>query len=244
MLSAIKELRATSLFSKRLTYAEDVLISFFCYKNASKIVGINSGFYFYRIHSSQSVIAHSEAKIRNQVASVGEVLSTALSHLPETETGKKMREDIKRWQELMSRTHYSMAKYGGFTSLYPFIKEVYGVEKLAMPKLADSESYLKSELLGDNFAEIDLALEKIFLSEGDLSVSYKKSSVFISRILETAEEISGKKITRKKRGADVTVPSPRVKIRDRVIHNFFVYKLGMLLFKKGSRIRKFLKSHL
>ena len=245
MLSAIKELLFSWRSEKRLTYAEDVLLSFFCYKNSKKIISVNSGFYFYRIHSAQSVTVASEEKLKNQIECMSAVFSVMLANLPEGDGRKKAEENILLWRELMSRTHYSSARYGGYASLLPFIKESYSVNKLRLPVLSDSAAYSESELLGDNFDEIDEALTKVFLSkEEDITVSYKRSSLVIRRNIETIAKVSGKNIAYKKKGADMKIPAPKIKIRDRIIHNAFVYRVGMILFKKGSRARNFLKRHL
>ena len=244
ILSAVAQLSSFRKSEKRLTYAEDVLLSFFCYKNSKKIINIHSGFYFYRIHSAQSVSVGNEEKLKSQIECMSEVFDIMLENLSECEGYGEIKKDIFLWRELMSRTHYSSARYGGYDSLFPFIKEKYAIEKLSLPRLSDSSEYSKSELLGDNFDEIDKALTRVFLSEGDITVSYKKSSLAAGRIIDTLRRVTDKNIEYKKKGADIEIPAPKVKIRDRIIHNAFVYRVGMILFKKGSRARNFLKRHL
>ena len=124
------------------------------------------------------------------------------------------------------------------------IKEKYGVEKLQLSKFSDGKAYTKSELLGKNFPEIDAALTDIFLTKDNITINYDKSSVFISRIISTLSAISEKEIKYRKKNADITVPKAKNKFIDIIIHNDFVYKIGLILFKKGSRARNFLKRHL
>ena len=52
----------------------------------------------------------------------------------------------------------------------------------------------------------------------------------------------GKKIKVSPEGRKL--PTPRVKLIDRIIMNNVVYSLGLIFFKKGSRIRAFLKKHI
>lgn len=244
VLSAVDELRGTGLYDKRLTYSEDALLSFFYFKHAKKIITITSGFYFYRIHSAQSVVPNDNQKLQRQIDCMSLVLNTMLSSLPNGKYTEQMKEDIIYWKGLMSRTHYSNARSGKFYELYPIIREAYGVKKLRLSRLSDGKVYIKSELLGKNFEEIDNALTAVFLSEKDLTVSYDKSSVFTKRILSTASELSEKEITYKKVDADIKIPKAKNKFIYLLIHNVIVYKIGMLLFKKGSKARNFLKKHL
>ena len=244
VISAVEELSKTKIFGKRLTYAEDTLLSFFYFKYSKKVVSVNSGFYFYRIHAYQSVVPTDKEKLRGHIECMSAVFETMLTSLPEGKYTDIIRENIISWKALMSRTHYSSAKAAGFSDLYPIIKEKYGVEKLQLSKISDGKAYTKSELLGKNFAEIDNALTEIFLTKKDLTVNYDKSSLFISRIIHTLSTLSSKEIKYQKENADVTVPKPKNKLIDLIIHNDLVYRIGLILFKKGSKTRNFLKRHL
>ena len=244
LISAISELKNTSAYGKRLTYAEDVLLSFFYFKHAKKIVSINSGFYFYRIHPAQSVVPSNEGKIKSHIECLGEVYKVMLSSLPIGKYTAKMEEDIRYWMGLMSRTHYSSARSGKFNSLYPLIKETYGVEKLKLSKYSDGKVYTKSELLGENFDEIDSALAKLFFAKTDLTVKYNRSSVFVTGAIRTVTALTEKEIIYKNKNADLEIPKAKNKPINLIIHNNLVYRIGMLLFKKGSKIRNFLKRHL
>ena len=244
VLAAVRELYEFGIANKRLIYAEDALLSFFYFKHAKKVISINSGFYFYRIHSSQSVAPTDENKLKRQIECIGAVFNIMLSALPDGKYTEKMKEDIVFWKGLISRTHYSLARASGFSELYPLIKETYGVEKLRVSKLSDGKAYSKAELLGENFTEIDNALTTVFLADKDVTVKYRKSSLFVSRIISTLSKLSNKKIIYKNKNADITIPKPKNKIINNLIHNVIVYKIGLILFKKGSKIRTFLKRRL
>jgi len=244
VLSAVNELKATGICDNRLTYAEDVLLSFFYFKHAKKVVNINSGFYFYRIHSSQTVNSTDKKKLITQIECMSLVLKTMFSAIPECEYSEKMKDDITHWKELISRTHYSAARGAGFSDLYPLIKEKYGIQELKTSKFADGKVYINSELLGENFTEIDNALTSVYMANTDITVNYDKSSTFVSRIIYTYSKLSDKKIEYKKENADISIPVPKNRITDKIVHSKIVYTIGLLLFKKGSRMRNFLKRHL
>ena len=244
VLSAIAELSGTEIFKKRLTYAEDTLLSFFFFKHAGRVTSVNSGFYLYRIHSSQSVTAGNEEKLKTHIDCMCGVLNTMLAAIPSGENAKKMTEDISYWKGLMARTHYSISRSCGYSSLYPYIKEKYGVEKLSLSTLHDAKLYSKSELLGENFDDIDSALVSLFENDGNVTASYDRSSTYIPRIISSLSELYEKKIDYAKKNADVVIPKPKSRLTDSIIHNSFVYRVGMLLFPKGSKIRSFLKKHL
>ena len=244
VLSAIGELKNTGICQKRLTYGEDALLSFFYFKHAKKAVSINSGFYFYRIHSAQSVLPSNENKIKSHIECMGEIYKVILSSLPRGKHASKMKEDIRYWMGLMARTHYSSARSGKFYSLYPLIKETYQVKKLELSRYSDGKVYTKSELLGENFPEIDSALTELFYKNTDVKAKYDRASVFLTKILSSAASLTDKKIEYEKKNFEIEIPKPKNKIINRIIHNSLVYRLGILLFKKGSRARNFLKRHL
>ena len=242
--SAIEELSKTEIFKKRLTYAEDALLSFFYFKHAKKVISVNSGFYFYRIHSLQSVVPTDKNKLKSHIECMTSVFDTMISYLPEGKYTDQMRENILFWKGLMARTHYSSARSAGFSDLYPIIKEKYGIDKLRISKFSDGKVYSRAELLGVNFKDIDNALSEIYLSKSDVTVNYDTSSKCVSRIIDFLSDVTDKKITYRKKGAKITVPKAKNKLIDRIIHNIFVYRIGLVLFRKGSKTRNFLKRHL
>lgn len=241
---AIEELSNTEIFKKRITFAEDALLSFFYFKHAKKVISITSGFYFYRIHQSQSVSVDNEKKLLSQIECMGEVLDTMILSLPKTNSTKQMSEDIVSWKKFMSRTHYSLAKAYGFTDLYKTIKNIYDVEKLKISTFSDSWIYSQAMLLGDNFDDIDSALTSVFLCKKDVSVNYLKSSLYLSKIIETISKFSQNKISYQKKHADLIIPKPKSKSLDLIIHSAFISALGILLFPKGSKLRNILKKRL
>lgn len=244
VLSAIDELSKTEIFKKRVTFAEDALLSFFYFKHARKVISITSGFYFYRIHSSQSVSVDNEKKLVSQIKCMNGVLNTMLISLPSSSDYSVMREDILKWKELMAHTHYSYAHTASFKHLYPTIKKEYGVQKLKKPTVKEGKIYLTSELLGSNFSDIDNKLTCLFETKSDISVSFDSSSLFTRRLVYTAAKLSSYEISSKKKNADLIIPKPKNKLINKIIHNSFIYKASILLFPKGSKLRNLLKKRL
>ena len=64
----------------------------------------------------------------------------------------------------------------------------------------------------------------------------------LGRIISYAREVSGDIIYSKK--AKHSIPERKISLRDKIIHSPLLYRIGLVLFKKGSRIRAFLKKHL
>ena len=113
------------------------------------------------------------------------------------------------------------------------------MNKIAHPTLKDGSVYSVSELLGDNFSEIDASLTEIYDASRPLTARFEKHSRCITRILK-----SMKHPVAYSRYGEFTVPRRDIRLRDRIIHNPIVYRVGMILFKKGSKLRNFLKRHL
>ena len=239
LLKTLEELDNLGISDKRLTFSEDALMNFFNFKNAKKAVNINSGFYFYRIHGAQSVNASSINKIKTQVECMCFTFDIMEKHIGDNKHGEKIRANISDWKGLMSRTHFSYAKAARSEELCSFVKNKYGMNKIAPPTAEDGSVYSVSELLGDNFSEIDESLTKIYDASRQLTARFEKHSKCISRILK-----SMKHPVVYSRCGEFTVPRRDIKLRDRIIHNPIVYRIGMILFKKGSKLRNFLKKHL
>jgi hypothetical protein len=139
----------------------------------------------------------------------------------------------------MARTHFSHAKAACAKELYPYIKEKYGVSRNRPASYRDGRVYAGGELLGENFGEIDKKLTELYFSELPTSVRFERHAKCISRIIADMP----KKISYSRLG-EIYIPKRKIKLKDRIIHNRFIYRLGMILFKKGSKIRAFLKKHL
>ncbi len=240
--NAVEELSATGIFKQRITFGEDALINFFCFKNAKKVKNVNSGLYFYRIHSAQTVTVTDKSKLKTQIDCMSRVLDTMSDCIGGNAHASEIEENINAWRALMSRSHFSAARAQGYKDLYGYIRERYRVGRLDMPTAQDGSAYAAAELLGDNFDAIDSALTELYYAKKPTSARYEKKSKFISRTVAFISETRGETVYSK--SADFSVPRRKIKLRDRVIHHPAVSRIGLLLFKKGSRLRAFLKKHL
>ncbi len=235
-------LKKTRLPDKGITYGEDVLMNFYNFREAARVVGINSGFYYYRCHSEQSVRAQTAARLIKQIDSMSLIFDTLLEELKDGR-GRLLREDILAWRELMARTHYGYAVAGRYKDLYPYISVMYEIDRLRLPTANDQRVYLNCELLGENFAEIDGALTDLYFRDGDIRISYERGCRYVGRIISSYDELLGRRTVYSEQG-DITVPRRKLKASHLVLYNKFVYTLGARLIKKGSRLRAFLKERL
>lgn len=241
-LRALDELTARLGAEKRITNGEDALLNFFCFKNAKLVKNVNSGLYFYRIHSSQSVVVTSEEKLASQINCMSLVFDIMLDELTSASGAEESVSDVAEWQGLIARSHYATAKTQKYTSLYPMLKERYRQAALALPHRSDGECYERSELLGDNFEHIDAALTELYYRDKPVEAFYDRRSIYASRAVDSVKRVRGE--VRYSRRTALTVPKRKIKLRDRIIHNPAVYRIGLILFRKGSRLRGFLKKHL
>ena len=239
LLSTKAKLDGLGISDMRLTYSEDALMNFFNFKAARRVVNINSGFYFYRIHTSQSIVITGADKIKSQIDCMSFSIGIMKENIGENKHRDSIGKSLDLWAGLMARAQYTHAKSAGAAELFPYIKEKYGLDKLSQATYRDGEVYGSSELLGKNFDEIDRVLSEIYLLGRDTAVNYERKSKCISRIIADMPH----RVEYSKHG-EFTVPRRLVSFKNRVIHNHTVYRLGMIFFKKGSKIRAFLKKHL
>ena len=239
LLRTISELEAIGIANKRLTYSEDALMNFFNFKNAKHVVNTNTGFYFYRIHSSQTVTATDADKVKGQVAAMCASFGIMEEHIGNNKHRETILSNLCEWKRLMFRTHKSYAKSLKSASLLEFVKECYGLDNAPGSVSYDGAVYSNAELLGNNFEQIDAVIAEIYSLGRATTALYEKKSKVISRLLYACpnDVVFSQK-------AEYTVPRRDIAIRDRIIHNPIVYKVGMIFFKKGSKLRNFLKKHL
>ncbi len=235
LLAAAREIRASGLPIGEISYGEDSLINFFAFRAATLLCNVHTGYYFYRIHEGQSVQVTSRERLERQIRSMGGILQVMREHTPE----QARTVDLIQWQALMSRTHYSHARAQKYTELYPLIREQYGVETLKPSTWHDSSVYYRAALLPVNFPELDTALRPLFDREGKIMVRYDRREPYVARIVALLGT-AGVEV-QYDRSAALRIPRGVRRPIDRILHNDLVYAVGVLLFKKGSRLRAWLK---
>jgi hypothetical protein len=106
----------------------------------------------------------------------------------------------------------------------------------------DQSAYVNNCLLGSNFEKVDAALREVYLDEGVREVQCDRRDRYVLRTLSYLA--SKGRIVRISDTAEVSIPKQRTSLKNRLLHNYYVYTLGMMLFKKGSRLRAFLKKRI
>jgi len=239
--NALDDLNEIASREGKYNFSEDTLISFFAFKNSTVIANIHTGYYFYRIHSNQAVNIVSEERLISHITYMTKTLDIMFELSKTHERRDEITLSLKKWGELMSRTHYSYAKANKYCHLYDFIKEKYHVDKLKRSTLRDHSAYSKNKVLPVNLNEIEDALLELWNTEEEKTICLCSSDSYMKRSVRFMKTL-GKKIKVKKDGEPL--PTPRVKLKDKIIMNKLVYTLGLIFFKKGSKIRAFLKKHI
>jgi hypothetical protein len=148
---------------------------------------------------------------------------------------------IEKWTELMARSHYSHAKQNKYLDVIPYIKERYNSEKLRPSTFKDGSAYTKNKILAENFTDIDASLLSLYrVSENPTDVLYDKQDAYVSRSIDYMRKHQGRIIAYSD-DATVKIPQAQISFKTKFLHNHIVYSAGMILFKKGSKIRAFLK---
>ena len=223
----------------RYSYSEDALLNFFAFKYAKRLGNIHTGYYFYRIHDAQTVKVISRERLKSHIDCMAHTLDVMYSSSSESPYADAIREHINEWRALMSRTHYSYARSGGYTELYEYIKEKYGVRKLKASNLKDGRAYSKCRIIGSNIEEIDSAIVEILNAEGVVYIDPGKLDPYANKTLEYIKDRWGRVEFSDKVDADIE--REKISIKQKIVHNYLLYTVGTVLFPKGSRIRAFLK---
>ena len=242
LLSAKAELEKTDAVSnKPFTFSEDALCNFFVMKNAKKLVNVHTGYYFYRVHDAQSVATNSKESLKKEIDQMTLTLDIMLDSLPSGMYGEKIKEGLLEWRSLMARKHYSYAKMQKHPEMIEYIREKYHQDKLEFSRVKDSTVYIGTRLLGNNFDEIDRELARIYKADSEVRVIYNKKDEYATKTIKYLVEKKGVKISDTAKRL-IIVPKREIKLKNRLAHNKIATKIGMALFKKGSKMRAVLKS--
>ena len=239
LLSVQDELSAIEL-PPSYNYSEDTLINFYAHKSAKTLRNIHTGYYFYRSHPAQAVSVTSKEKLISHVNNMSFTLREMKRIVNKRNNSEGLCGMVDSWAAMMSRTHYSYARAEGYTDLYEVIKEAYSVDELRPSTFSDGAVYHDTVLLAENFPDIDGALYEIWMSVGE-SIVHPSPDPYVNRTLDSFLSL-GKPIRVEKGGR--TIPAPKISLTSRILHNPLIYKLGMLLFPKGSKLRALLKRKL
>ncbi len=224
---------------ERFNYSEDALMNFYLHRLARHAENLHTGYYFYRIHSSQSVGVTSSEKLSRQISNMAFTLRTMADGVGENIHREKILSHISEWSELMSRAHYSHALSGGYTELFSKIKEEYGVSELRRALPSDDDAYLGNGILPSNIEDIDIALAALFSGGEKIEVHAGSLGKYSRSVLEYMIKY-GKEVRLLKKGG-VRLPKERRSIKQIIVRSYPVAKLAAILFPKGSKIRAFLK---
>lgn len=240
---AAKEVRGASLQAPRfMSYGEDTLINFFVFEQAKRVVGVHSGYYFYRIHEGQTVVVSDERRLRGQIDMMATTFAIMSRHVRGRKDAKTLLKRIDNWKGLMARAHYAYARRREFGSVLPYLKERYGVTELKLPTKRDGAVYVPKKLLPFNWAEIDAALKEVYMAQGPVTLYYDRGEQYVYRtILEFVRE--GHEITYA-RDADLSIPRAVIPAKIKWIYHPVVYSIGRILLPPGSRLRAWLKRKL
>ena len=223
---------------KHITYAEDALMNFFNFKYAKKVVNVHTGLYLYRSHSAQSVVVANENQLKRQIDCMSFAFEMMENNCDDNEYKSTIYANVCAWRELMSRSHYTAAKLGKYTSLFPYIKEKYKVDVFKKTTRDDVFCYTELENIGENFEEIDSILTKVYY-EYPSKVNYERKCIYVSRIINYIRCVNEGNI--KTINFEISIPKRKISLKNKILYSPIVYRTSLVFFKKGSRARNFFK---
>ena len=128
-----------------------------------------------------------------------------------------------------------------YTALFDLIKERYHTDKLERSKYRDNSAYSNNKVLPMNFNELENFLREIYNTKEPVNINPRRGNSYIKINTIYLSAFNGN-ISFSDDG--IIPPKDKVKFKDKILMNKFVYSLGLILFKKGSKLRAFLKKHI
>ena len=216
-------------------FSEDTLINLFAFLIARRVGSVRTGYYYYRLHAGQTVNATSKEKLLCQVDLMSYTLEKYREAVAENDV---LTKKVRAWRDMMVRGHVSRARQGGYGDAIPYIMKRYGASELHDSMRLGGEIYEKVRLLPKNAEEIEIALWKICRHGDTVKVRRPKRRGYAELLLDSLT-FCGRTV---EYGRDYA-PLPREKISlvKRLVFSAPLRRLAGRLFKKGSRIRAFLK---
>ena len=223
LMKAKAEIEATDAIMNKQTFNEDMLVSFFAFKNAEKIKNIHTGYYFFDISVPK---LPSDSVLKNDVLMTKRSFNIILNALGDTRADVK--ENIIKWMALMCNKHLTFATSNGYESLSDYIEREYGIKGA---KGEITPELYPDNLLGDNLDEIDALLRWIMKKGEDVCVKYDKSDVYVAKSLELLKNEYGINVTD---GANhsIVIPRRNISFKDKIASSKLGLKLRAL-FKKS-----------
>ena len=219
-------------------YSEDMLINFLAWKNAKSVKNIHSGYYFYRIHQSQTVNTKELSKIKSQIY----YLSKTFEIIEDNLNSSELICDLNEWRKYSSRYHYTIAKENGFSELYSYIKEQYKVDNLKKSTRRDGSPYVSKVLLGDNFDSVDKIFRDIFRGKKKKKINHPKKG-YIRKCVDFLLENDKVELTTKRK-SDIIIPKLKSSLKRKIAYNPICYKISLMILGKNSKLRRFFKKHI
>lgn len=242
--SVINEINKLDV-NEKIIYAEDVLINYFAFKFAARLANVHLGYYFYRIHYSQQSNVQDDTKLSMQIKNVAKVFSYIENDLKKSNLYDRHKDDFISWITFVYSSHRSIAEKRKNVDLINLIKASYPVERLSYTRKINSPIYNKHVLLPNNLNEIDKILNKIYYNNNQVVVFCKKTGYTYKQLCGMIDVLKRDNIIlthNKRTKAEFVMPKEKIKLVHKIIHNYFIYRLGVWLFPKGSKIRQRLKS--
>ena len=154
--------------------------------------------------------------------------------------------DIHIWKHLMFATHAATAKRQKYFDLYPFLLELYDEKHITRMPKGFSRAYDGQKILPTNQDYIDKQLFNLYTTKENKKV-YAKHGSYSAKQIEVLSKNFGKnniKLVKNPTEANIILPKEILPFRQKILHNYLTFKIGSLLFPKGSKIRQYLKSKL
>jgi len=225
----------------RFNYSEDALINFYAFLGAKHVQNLHTGYYFYRIHPSQSVRVVSEERLKRQITLMSFTLDKMDDEIKRAPEHPALCEHINAWRALMSRSHFTHAKSAGYKSLYRYIKKAYGIERLRRSTYRDEICGMRCHPLPDNFEKIDEALFSSWQTRTIPKLPKRKIEYITNTVIHLSEAIGSKSKYEIRTNSKPIIPEPIIPFRKRLVFNPILMRIARLIFPKGSKIRSFLK---
>ena len=242
LISACEEIEKLNF--DKLVYAEDILINYFCFKHAKKIVNTHLGYYFYTIHENQEVVVSSKDKLLKHINASSLVFSAIENDLKSINLLKELETKLSSWKQMLCSTLYLSAKKFNDKSIINELEQKYKGYKLGKGLKIIEKVYKIHKLLPINIDEIDSILQKIYYTNKYCKVYAPKGGYAYNSLLNMKQIFNTKFKFVSKKEAEFILPKEIITFKQKFLHNTFIYSIATVLFPKGSKIRALLKRKL
>ena len=194
LLNVSREIIKSNIYRfGKISFGDDILINYFAFQYAKKIINIHEGLYFYRNHNFKPFSIYKADDLSEFVKMISLVLDTMKTNLEKINVNG-IEEYIVEWKKFYINELYKFAKSMHFDKVVSYMASNFA-DSCKSNSVKYHNKSKKYVLLHKNFSDIDEALSRVMRVDFTyLKVNYDTKDEYVSDCLDYISKVENKAI--------------------------------------------------